>query len=296
MSEDPKKTSGYTSKHEENIIKQKITRIQSTIEYHIYYDGKIKYKLIDKTGNNTKKTEAELKNARNKAKYIYYDSSDKKHEIGTYDIIVAENTFFDYKDKLGGNKIYLIDISSNISSYSSGDVQFKLANNTSRPYANDITTASLLGAMLNTGYTDFTFNGGSNNKGESPAPSKSHKNGTNLDLRYLRKDKSGGAVHLDKNDETGDPCGWKGLDVERQNKFNAALILFGWGSVKAWNYWESINSPNTGKIWDEWYVEWKKQHPDETEKPVLKNIEHLANHNHHIHLQSYNPTLELMIE
>lgn len=289
-----KTTSGYTSKNEKNIKEQKITRVKSSVEYHIYHNGVIGYKLIDDTGNGTKKTERVLKNSRNKAKYIYHDSLGTQHEIGTYTIVVTENTFSNYKDKLGGDKIYLINISDNVSSHSSGDVGFTLTSNTTRPYANDLTTASLLGAMLNTGYTDFTFNGGSNNKGESPSPSKTHKNGTNLDLRYLRKDESGGSVYLDKNDETGEPCGWKGLDVERQNKFNEALVLFGWKGIKAWEYWDSINSPTTGKVWNEWYSEWQKAHPSVIDKPVLKNVEHLVNHNHHIHLQKYNPTLELL--
>ncbi|MTH46814.1 hypothetical protein [Intestinirhabdus alba] len=296
MNDATKITVGSTTKDNNYIKQQKITRVKATVEYHIYHNGKIKYRLIDETGNGTEKTQETLKNARTKAKYIYHDTAHNEHEIGTYDIVVTDNTYSDYKDKLGGNKVYLINVSANISEYSKDDIKFKLTINTVRPYANDVATASLLGAMLNTGYTDFTFNGGSNDKGESPAPSKSHKNGTNLDLRYLRKDKSGGVVHLNKNDEKGDPCGWKGLDVERQNKFIDALILFGWGSVKAWKYWDSTTSPSTGKAWDEWYTEWKKEHPDETEKPILKNIGHLKNHHHHIHLQSYNPTLELMAD
>lgn len=294
MNDITKITIGITSKDPDNIKKQQITKVKSAIEYHIYHNGKIKYKLIDETGNGTIKNENILKNERSKATYIYHDSLNNEHKIGTYNIIVTKNTFTDYQDKLGGDKIYLINISDNISAYSSGGVKFSLAVNTVRPYANDITTASLLGAMLNTGFTDFTFNGGSNDKGESPSPSKSHKNGTNLDLRYLRKDKSGRSVYLNKNDETGDPCGWRGLDVERQNQFIEALILFGWGSIKAWKYWDSTSSPTTGKTWSEWYTEWKKEHINDTEKPILKDIEHLENHYHHIHLQSYNPTLEIM--
>lgn len=61
----------------------------------IYYDGKIKYKLVDETGNGTEKTEQVLKDARNKAKYIYHDSSNHEHEIGTYDIVVTGDTYAD---------------------------------------------------------------------------------------------------------------------------------------------------------------------------------------------------------
>ncbi|ECF1703732.1 hypothetical protein E1B77_22880, partial [Salmonella enterica subsp. enterica] len=263
-----------------------------------YHDGKIKYKLIDDTGNGSKKTEQALKNARNKAKYVYHDSLNNEHEIGTYDILTTKDTYNEaiYKDKLGGNMIYLININDNVSSYSSGDVKFTLATNTDRYYANDITTASLLGAMLNTGYTDFTFNGGSNAKGVSTGGSKSHKNGTNLDIRYLRKDESGNAIHLNLNSETGSPCGWKGLDVERQNKFMGELNLFGWSVIKGWKYWDSDKSPNTGPTWSKWYVAWQNEHPGITERPILKNIEHLADHHHHIHVQGYNPTLEIMTD
>lgn len=290
-------TSGSTSTDENNTRQQQITRVKSSVEYHIYHDGKIKYKLIDETGNGTEKTEQALKNARNKAKYIYHDSLSNEHEIGTYDIVVTEDTYNEslYKDKLGANMIYLININDNVSSYSSGDVKFALAINTVRYYANDVTTASLLGAMLNAGYTDFNFNGGSDDRGVSTGGSTSHKNGMNLDIRYLRKDKSGNGIHLSLNSETGNPCGWKGLDIVRQNKFMDELNLFGWNVIKGWKYWDSVKSPNTGPTWDEWYIAWQNEHPGVTERPILKNIEHLANH-HHIHVQGYNPTLEIMAD
>ncbi|MDV2865161.1 hypothetical protein [Phytobacter ursingii] len=298
MNDINKITTGITSKSDNNLTHQQITRVKSSIEYHIYHDGIIKYKLIDETGNGTDKTEYSLKNARSKAKYIYHDSSNNPYEIGTYDIVVTKDTYADdrYKDKLGGDMIYLINISDNISSYLNGNVRFTLSINTVRPYASDIATASLLGAMLNTGYTDFNYNGGSDSCGVSPAPSSSHKNGMNLDMRYLRKDESGNGIHLNLNSESGDPCGWKGLDVERQNRFIEELNRFGWGSILGWKYWDSNNSPNTSATWNEWSAAWKTEHPNETESPILKNIKHAANHQHHIHLQGYNPTLELLTD
>lgn len=54
-------------------------------------------------------------------------------------------------------------------------------------------------------------------------------------MRYLRKDESGNGIHLNLNSETGDPCGWKGLDVERQNNFICELKRFGWGLLKDGN-------------------------------------------------------------
>ncbi|CAK7067879.1 hypothetical protein [Saezia sanguinis] len=292
--DDTPKTEGTTSTTPGNTVEQKISdKVTSTVEYHIYTDGKIKYKLTDTTGDDKKdRTVQELKNARDKAKYVYHDSSDTEHDLGTYDITATSNTYTNYGDKLGGDKIYLIDMGT-INNFENADktVKFSMAMNTTRPYSNDVTTAALLGSMTNTGYTDFNFNGGSNNKGESPSPSTSHKNGMNLDLRYLRTDKSGGTVHLDKNNETGDPCGWKGLDVDRQNSFVDELRRYGWSDIKAWEYWDSTNSPDTATEWTTWYTEWQKTNPD-AEKPVLKNIKHLANHHHHIHLQGFSPSLE----
>ena len=136
--------------------------------------------------------------------------------------------------------------------------------NTNRYYINDVTFAALLGAMLDCNYTDFTFNGFSNEKGQSIGGSKSHKNGMHGDLRYLRKDKSGKSVHLDLNSETGDPCGWKGMDEARQNKFNDALYKYGWKSMLSWKY----------------------------NNKTLHHAKHFENHNHHLHVQSFTPNLK----
>lgn len=108
----------------------------------------------------------------------------------------------------------------------------------------------------------------------------------NLDMRYLRKDELGDQIHLDMNDETGSPCGWKGLDVERQNKFVAELKRFGWSSVLGWKYWDRSSSPATGTTWDAWYAVWRTEYVNE-EVPVLKDITHDVGHQHHIHLQGY---------
>ena len=45
----------------------------------------------------------------------------------------------------------------------------------------------------------------------------------NGDFRYLRTDKSGNNVHLNKISAVGNPCSWKGMDEKRQNNFNDAL-------------------------------------------------------------------------
>lgn len=290
MPDDNKTTTGTTSETPDNTVEQVISSVEvkSTVEYHIYHDGSIKYKLIDDTGDDKEKTSQELKNARTKAKYIYHDSGSNEHDLGTYDITATANTYTNYGDNLGGDQIYLIDIGT-LNNYQNTDntVKFGLSMNTTRPYANDVTTAALLGAMLNTGYTDFNFNGGSNAKGESPAPSTSHKNGMNLDMRYLRTDKTGGAIYLNQTEEKDGIPGWKGLDVDRQNTFSAELKKFGWGDIKGWEYWDSTNSPDTATDWETTYA-------NSTDKPKLTDMTHLANHHHHFHLQGYAKTLTEM--
>lgn len=131
---------------------------------------------------------------------------------------------------------------------------------------NDVSLASLFGAMLECGFDDYVFNGFSNEKGESVGGSKSHKNGMNGDLRYLRKDKKGGKTDLFKDDEI---LGWEGLDVDRQNKFNDALFKFGWKSMLSQYYGEENN----------------------------KLLNHCSNdsdnnHNDHLHIQGFKPTIK----
>lgn len=135
---------------------------------------------------------------------------------------------------------------------------------------NDVTMASLFGAMIESNYHDLTFNGFSNEKGESVGGSKSHKNGMNGDFRYLRKNKQGGRTDLFNN---GEELGWKGLDEDRQNNFNDLLYKFGWKSILSQYYGESKNK-------------------------LLRRCINDANNNHNDHLhniQGYKPTLKEFI-
>ncbi|MEI7488815.1 MAG: glycoside hydrolase family 19 protein, partial [Chryseobacterium sp.] len=182
------------------------------IEYHIQSSGEIQYKI-----ENDK---------REFAAYFYHDSAGTVHSLGKFKLTkVKENYGGLYKDKLGKDteNIYLIDIRNVKQSYKKDTVGFTLTVNTSRYYMNDVTMAALYGAMLECGYDDFVFNGFSNEKGESVGGSKSHKNGMNGDIRYLRTDKKGGKTDLFNN---GEDLGWKGLDETRQNAFNDALWIF----------------------------------------------------------------------
>ncbi|MDQ0595311.1 putative chitinase [Chryseobacterium ginsenosidimutans] len=227
----------------------------SDVEYHIQSTGEIQYKF-----KNDK---------RESAAYFYHDSAGNIHDLGKYKLVkVKENYGGVYKDKLGKDteNIYLIDIRNVKHSYKKGTIGFTMTVNTSRYYMNDVTMAGLFGALLECNYDDFVFNGFSNEKGESVGGSKSHKNGMNGDLRYLRTDKKGGKTDL-FND--GEETGWKGLDETRQNTFNDALYKFGWKSMLSQNY------------------------GDKSDK-ILNHCTHDKdkNHNDHLHIQGFAPTLK----
>jgi predicted chitinase len=223
----------------------------ANIEYHIFNEGgKIHYKIQ----NEERKTAA----------YYYHDNLGIVHELGKYNLKKIVNSFdARYKDRIGDSNVYLLDI-RNLKNYEKGNVKFKLDLNTNRYFMNDVTLASLLGAMLDCSFEDFVFNGFSDEEGQSIGGSESHKNGMNGDLRYLRKDKSGNMLYLNNESETGNPCGWKGLDEIRQNKFNDALYKYGWKSMLSCKY----------------------------DKKLLNHCTHDADHYNHLHLQSFKPKLK----
>lgn len=225
------------------------------IEFHIQSSGEIHYKI-----QNQK---------REYAAYFYHDINGNIHNLGKYKLNKVKDNYGGlYSDKLGKDRsnIYLIDIRTVKQSYKSNNLGYSLSINTSRYYMNDVSIASLLGAMIESNYNDLTFNGFSNEKGESVGGSKSHKNGMNGDLRYLRKDKRGGKTDLFNN---GEDLGWKGLDEDRQNNFNDLLYKFGWKSMLSQNYGERKNK-------------------------ILRRCTNDSdnNHNDHLHIQGYQPTLK----
>jgi hypothetical protein len=225
------------------------------IEYHIQSSGEIQYKM-----KNEKREMAE---------YFYHDSAGIIHKLGKYKLNKVKEIYGgNYKDKLGKDtkNIYLIDIRIVNKNYNLNGKSFTLSVNTSRYYMNDVTIASLFGAMLECGYDDFVFNGFSNEKGESIGGSTSHMNGMNGDLRYLRTDKKGGTTDLFNSSEAS---GWKGLDEDRQNNFNDALHKFGWKSMLSQSYGAR------------------------REKLLNKcTNDSDNNHNDHLHIQGYAPTLK----
>lgn len=225
------------------------------IEYHIFFNGgEIHYKIL-----NAK---------REIAQYYYHDNKGNIHNLGKIKLKKIKDKYGgSYKDRLNDtSNVYITDI-RDIKPYSKDNIVFKLVMNTNneRYYLNDVTIASLIGAIMDLSFPDFTFNGFSDSEGRSIAGSNSHKNGMNGDLRYLRKDKSGKNVHLTLASETGDPCGWKGMDEIRQNQFNDALYKYGWKSMLSWKF-------NSGRL--------------------LHHCIQYDDHYHHLHVQSYKPTLK----
>lgn len=237
---------GYTEVKEEKEVEEIFEK--NIVTYHIYHDGKIE-KHIPK---NIKE------GYESKYQYVYHDEENEKYCIGIFNYKTIKNV---YGSLYGGKTVDLIDI-RDVPNYSQKGIKFKLRVNTVRYYINSKTLASLLGAMLRCSYEDYVFNGFSHQDGSS-RPSTSHKNGYNGDLRYLRKDKSGGRTDLFEKDGIG----WAGLDEERQNKFNDALYDFGWKSMLSQYYGDDKNK-------------------------ILNHCKNdkFRNHNDHLHIQGYKPT------
>lgn len=121
--------------------------------------------------------------------------------------------------------------------------------------------AAFFGVLWMTGTKDVTVTGFSIANGDSPYPSTSHVEGKNGDLRYLRKDYSGGAVLLQDAQ----------MDVDRQNTFNAQLRRYAWKDMLSENF-----IPHGG-----------------TEQIRLQHTKHFSRsrHHNHLHLQGFNPAL-----
>jgi len=133
--------------------------------------------------------------------------------------------------------------------------------NENRAHVRGDALASFFGALAETKTTDLTVNGFSDADGSSPDPSKSHKDGKNGDLRYLRKDESGGPVLLQD----------KQFDMPRQNELNDALHKFGWKNMLSERF-----TPAGGK-----------------EEGLLNHTGHYSKsrHHNHLHLQGYAPNI-----
>lgn len=156
--------------------------------------------------------------------------------------------------------VNLVDLNG-LPSFRGEGVGFGFKLNSPRAFINDLALASLIGAMLETGFIDFVCNGFSHADGSS-SPSVSHLNGINGDFRYLRRDRTGDALYLNMDPGL--------LDEERQNSFNRALYKFGWKDLLGWDY----------------ILEGRKR--------SLAHTRHARGHHHHLHLQGYRPDVEVV--
>lgn len=234
---------------------------KGVVTYRVYSTGKIE-KHIPKT------IKAGFEK---KYKYVYHDKSNGEHDICTVDFVSAQNWLKGSKSNGGagwekkGTRYYqkgsgtniLVNIPASLN-YSSGATIIKYGDNSTREYMDPRAFASFIGALAECGYKDVMMNGFTSKDGTG-SPSVSHINGIAGDLRYLRKDKSGAALHINTSPSQ--------LDIVRQEKLIDAFVKFGYASFLSFNI--TVNN-----------------------KPFrLKLSTHLADHHHHIHLnkQGYNP-------
>lgn len=232
------------------------------VVYHTFSDGRIEKHIPKVIKEGYEK----------KYKYVYHDAKNAEHEIATVDFVNAQVWLRGskanggkgwkkvgdryYQQGTGTNELVKVPMPLN---YNSGDLKIKMADNTSREYMNPLAFAAIIGALAECSYTDVTFNGFTSVDGTG-SPSVSHINGIAGDFRYLRKDKTGGALNI-FNTPTD-------LDVERQEKLIDAFVKFGYQSFLSYN------------------ITLKKK------KFILKKSSHLANHDHHLHLNraGFSPT------
>lgn len=146
-------------------------------------------------------------------------------------------------------------------SFNSNGISFGFSikeGNHDRAFVDPKAMASMFGAFVETGYSDFVITQFSFSNGASPSPSVSHVNGRNGDFRYLRTDASGGATTV------FDPE----FDVARNSSFTSALHKFGYRDLKSFHL------------------------PVPYQRPVqLPETSHLKNHHHHLHLQGFRPNI-----
>lgn len=228
-----------------------VTYDSDTTVYHIYYDGHI---------------ERANKQAVGYARFIYYDESNTKHDLGKSAYVKGQRWIRKNKED-GNNKVYLIDIRDFLS-YKKGNVQYKMHENSEggkRYFLTGAALAAYLGTLCRLGYIDISFNGFSDVNG-GPGVSSSHVNGEVGDMRYLRKDFKALAVNV--FDDI--------YSHERSLKLVEALYIFGFGKTRN-NYTERYSKPELGlKNYTLPHCEHKKFQ--------LKNGTWVRHH-HHLHLQ-----------
>lgn len=225
---------------------EQITYDNDTTVYHIYHDGHI---------------ERANRQAVGYARFIYYDESGSKHDLGRSAYKTAQR-WIKKNIKDGERKVYLIDIRDFLH-YKKGNVQYKIHKNSEgsiRYYLTGVALAAYLGTLCKLGYTDISFNGFSDVNG-GPGDSASHINGEVGDMRYVRKDYKALAVTVFENI----------YSHKRNVQLIETLYLFGFGRTKL-NYTEAYSKPEL-----------------RLKNYILPHCEHYrkgkVRHHHHLHLQ-----------
>lgn len=191
------------------------------------------------------------------AHYIYYNAQGKEYDFGIFEGVEA--TRWTRKNSLGTGRIHLMDASC-LGANPARKFGFRFTG-TGRRYLSQPALASLIGALMESGYDDVTSTGFSMPDG-SPGVSASHINGENGDFRFLRTDHS-----LNTPTYLNTTAGVDALDEGRQNTFNNALYKFGWTTQLAWRYTKN------------------------GEQRLLSRTVHYAGHHHHLHVGGYVPNL-----
>ncbi len=190
--------------------------------------------------------------------YIYSDGSIERVITGsTHNFYyVDENNTTTFINSFTENVNGLIQLPDDFSFYKNG-ISFGFSvksGQSNRAYISPESMASLFGAFIETGFSDFTVTQFSYSDGGSPSPSVSHVNGKNGDFRYLRKDGAGSPVNV--TDSAFDPI--------RNPQFTKALHKYGYRDLKSYN--------NNGYL--------------------LPKTSHLKGHNNHLHLQGFRSPIQ----
>ncbi len=199
--------------------------------------------------------------------YIYSDGSIDYVPTGPIDnfYFVDDAGTSTFLGSFTRNANGLIQLPSNYG-LSTADFTFNFqvkGENEYRSFINPDAFAALFGSLITTNTTDLTVIGFSLTNGDSPDPSRSHINGINGDVRYLRTDQSGERVLVNQ----------LAFDVVRNERLSAAFRTFGWTSQLSERTSTSHFTPNY----------------------ILPGATHYSKsrHNNHLHLQGFRPNINL---
>jgi hypothetical protein len=219
---------GVDYQRNKKILKEYLFGVDQILTMRMYEDGHIvQYvpKSIKREDFESQFNDPSFSGNQYTVRYEYHQNNGLITDLGTYTYSMTLNQYLDDPRYGTSPLVSLIDVRQVVQN--GFTVSFNSPNE--RFYMNLMTFGSLICAMRNSGYNDFTFNGFSTVEGLTVGGSNSHKNGFNGDLRYLRLDASGGNCYLNGNS-------WQQMDENRQNLFNDNLFNFKWFSMLSQYY------------------------------------------------------------